>query len=232
MERVAILPFDNISGEADAGEKVRNVFLTGLYNIGVLGVVESGEVERFLLEERLRSTSQLNTEIIQKMGKNLKVDGIILGAVQEYKYARLGNDDVPVVSISIRIIDTTTGSIIMAVTHSRAGNDREKIFGVGKIRTLSQMADIVVDEVISSLAVKLPPRYARVEKTIPGTLVSPRPEGEIKEIPGKLEKEEVEEKKEEVAPPEKSADELKEEARKLSKEYFDKIKTERGVVEK
>ena len=231
LEQVAILPFDNISGEADAGEKVRNVFLTGLYNLGVLGVVESGEVERFLLEERLRSTAQLNTEIIQKMGKKLKVDGIILGAVQEYKYTRIGNEDVPVVSISIRIVDTGTGSIIMAVTHSRAGNDREKVFGLGRIRTLSQMTDIVIDELLNSLAVKLPPRYAMRKKIITETAMPSKPSEETVKIPEELGKVE-EEKKEEAVPVEKSADELKEEARKLSKEYYEKIKTERGVTEK
>ena len=232
LEQVAILPFDNISGEADAGEKVRNVFLTGLYNLGVLGVVESGEVERFLLEERLRSTAQLNTEIIQKMGKKLKVDGIILGAVQEYKYTRIGNEDVPVVSISIRIVDTGTGSIIMAVTHSRAGNDREKVFGLGRIRTLSQMTDIVIDELLNSLAVKLPPRYAMRKKIITETTKPSKPSEETVKIPEELEKVEEEKKKEEAVPVEKSADELKEESRKLSKEYFEKIKAERGVTEK
>lgn len=230
LEQVAIMPFDNISGEADAGEKVRNVFLTGLYNLGVLGVVESGEVERFLLEERLRSTAQLNTEIIQKMGKKLKVDGIILGAVQEYKYTKIGNDDVPVVSISIRIVDTGTGSIIMAVTHSRAGNDREKVFGLGRIRTLSQMTDIVIDELLNSLAVKLPPRYAMRKKLITETTIPSEEAVKISEEPGKVEEEKK--KEEEAVPVEKSADELKEEARKLSKEYFEKIKAERGVTEK
>ena len=156
IKRVAILPFDNVSGDPDAAKRITNILLTQLFSKNkVIKVVELGEVEKALIEERVRNTGEIDIETAKKLGKALNVEYLILGSVVEYKMVRIGNNDYPVVGVTARALDAKTGSIIWSDHGYGRGNQREKIFGIGRIISFSELSEIVVDKIVNSFVKKV-----------------------------------------------------------------------------
>jgi TolB-like protein len=161
LTKIAIIPFENVSGQPDADKRVTNIFLTSLYSSGLFDVVDMGEVEKSLIEERVRSLSDMNYQIIRNVANRLHVQALVLGTVEEYQMVRTGTDEVPVVSISARIVDAASGEILWVMSHSRAGSDREKLFGMGRIESFSKLTGVVVDEMVRTIESGMPTKPAR-----------------------------------------------------------------------
>ena len=156
VKRVAILPFDNLSGEPDAAKRVTNIFLTQLFSKNKsFEVIELGEVEKVLIDERVRNTGEIEISTAKKLGEKLQADYLILGSVVEYKFARIGNNDLPVIGITSRAIDTQTGLLIWSSHEYGRGNQREKVFGIGRIVSLSELSEIIVKKLVDSFEKKI-----------------------------------------------------------------------------
>ena len=55
FKKIAVLPFDNLSGEEGAGEKMTEIFIIELLRNGKFSVAEPGRVKKAVVENRLRS---------------------------------------------------------------------------------------------------------------------------------------------------------------------------------
>ncbi len=240
IRRVAIIPFENISREPDAGKKVTNVFLARLYEMNLVEVVDLGEVDPVLMEERVRLTGQVDLATLRKIAAKLKVQGIILGHVEEYKQIRVENYQVPVVGVTVRMVDAGTGNIVWVSSVSRAGNDEETVFGRGRIISLTRLTQLVVDDMVVSLRRGFLSKHPRTRRETPRTPVEEvkKKEKVLTEEPIKIlkvegipsrarEVEETPSKVEEETSREKTVEDLKEEARSAAKEEFEKIKKEK-----
>ena len=124
VEKVAVLPFENLSTDQQAGARATRLFLTELLATGALDVVEPGEVHAELT--RLASPSpQLNQEQLVALGRELGVQALILGSVNESQQIRSGTVMVPVVTLDVRMVEAESGVTVWAAT------DTEKGSGVG-----------------------------------------------------------------------------------------------------
>jgi curli biogenesis system outer membrane secretion channel CsgG len=148
---LAILPFDNYSGKEDAGKQVANVFLVELLKRGTFHVVEPGEIERVMKEERIRSAEQIDIAMAKTLKDKLAADYILIGAVNEYDYLKDGERNVPLVGFAVRILDTSDGTIVWAANHSKRGDEGELIFGWRGVNSLAQLTQNCVKDVISQI---------------------------------------------------------------------------------
>jgi TolB-like protein len=151
-ERIAILPFTNLTDSPGAGDKLSNLLLVEVLKSGKLKVVEPGVVEYFLSKERIRLLDRLSPENVKKIGTELHVRYVLVGTVLEYRLIRSGKYDVPYISLSIRMIDTGTGEIVFAASHALSGRDSETLFGIGRITSLEKLSKMVAKELASSLS--------------------------------------------------------------------------------
>src|SRR3972149_1668774 len=111
IKKIAVLPFNNLSDDRYAGEKVRNTLVVDLMSRGVFDVVEQGEVTRVLgaifreagVEEG--RAVQVDSETIKMIGEKLGVQAIILGSVDEYS-AGGGCVGGNIGSVAVRMLDT------------------------------------------------------------------------------------------------------------------------------
>jgi TolB-like protein len=165
VKRIAILPFDNLSDEINAGERVTHVFIASLHKERVVQILELGEVERFLIRNRIRSTSQIDLGLLSALGRELGVDAVLLGIVDEYGYRIMSGELIPVVGITIRMLDTKTGKIMLAASYSRSGMDSETVFTLGRIRSVTQLTDKVSRETAEALADRFPGKLLPSEET-------------------------------------------------------------------
>ena len=155
VSSVAVVRFDNISGHPDAEKKVVNILLTEFTRANLFKIAETGEVEKFLRTLRIRTTTELDSSKLQQLGEQLNVQAIIVGSVDEYELLNEKGTTVPVVGVNMRMLEVQTGDTLWVSSNTHDGNDWVTIFGFGKIISLSELAQIVISEMVDSLAQEL-----------------------------------------------------------------------------
>jgi len=121
VERVAIIPFENLSDDQGAGARATNMFLAELLAARAFEVVEPGEVSRALGKFALARTATLTNEQITKIGADLKVQALFLGTVNESTTTRSAGGSVSKVSMTIRMVETERGETIWTSSATAGG---------------------------------------------------------------------------------------------------------------
>ncbi|HHL40057.1 MAG TPA: hypothetical protein ENJ37_06095 [Deltaproteobacteria bacterium] len=125
IKKVAVLPFNNLSEDRYAGERVRSIVTVDLMSRQVFEVMEQGEVSKVLSiifrEEGFEEgrAVQVDKETLNLIEQRLGVQAVILGSVDEYSGGRYGGNTV--VSISLRMLDTSSGIILWQVSVTELG---------------------------------------------------------------------------------------------------------------
>jgi len=151
FKKVAVLPFDNLSGEEGAGEKMTEIFSIELLRSKKFILVEPGQVRKVMMEKRIRTTRDIDLEAVRWLKEKLNLDLILVGSVLEFQMQKFDAREVPVVTVISRLVDADTGVTIWAAYQSRRGNDKETLFGWGRVNSLSRLARIVASQMIKSL---------------------------------------------------------------------------------
>ncbi len=152
IKRIAVLPFQNYSGDRNAGNIIRDMVINEFLASGLVDVVYSGDVNT-ILEKYLkrRRSPEISTKIIRKIAKALKVQAVVTGSVSKFEIGRFGNVSAPEVTINITMADAESGSIIWSVTVTKTGADFwARHFG-GRTESLSETALKAVREAIATL---------------------------------------------------------------------------------
>jgi len=121
VERLAVIPFDNVSETRGAGIRAGRLFTSELLAAEAFDVVEPGEVSRVLEKYSLVRTDQLTNEQIIGIGKELKVQGLILGSVTETSTQRSGGSTTHKVTLVVRMVDTEVGTTVWSATATAGG---------------------------------------------------------------------------------------------------------------
>jgi TolB-like protein len=146
IKRVAVIPFENVTDDRAAGEKVTRIFFVELLAMDVFEVTEPGQTVR-ILRALPGGTEALGTAEAQRIGKELGVDGLFMGSVVDFTEARSGSSQDPRVTVQLRLVDTQTGTTIWSAsqTRSRAAL-ATKLFGVGSESLTEASRDLMRDE--------------------------------------------------------------------------------------
>jgi TolB-like protein len=146
IKKVAVIPFENVTDERTAGEKLTRIFFVELLALDVFEVSEPGQAVKAL---RTGGTSldALGSADLQRLGRDLGVDGLFLGSVVDFAEARSGSTQDPRVTIQVRLVDAQSGTTIWSAsrTRSRAALTT-KLFGVGRESLTEAARDIIRSE--------------------------------------------------------------------------------------
>jgi TolB-like protein len=150
IRRVAVLPFDNLSTDQQAGFRVTRLIITELLASGAVDVVEPGEVEGALA--RIARTSAMpDIEQIVTLGESLGVQALVIGTVAQSEVLRSGAVGIPVVTIDAQMVETETGAIIWAATHTgKGGSVGARVLGTGG-ESISQTTRRCVQQLLATL---------------------------------------------------------------------------------
>jgi len=147
VKKVAIFPFRNLTQNPHAREIVTQIFLAELGKSERFKVEELGNIIDFMVEQRLRIGTSLDKPRLRVLRKRYKIDAVILGSILDFGE----RGGVPYVNLTARMVTTDTGKIIWKACIERNGDDYIKILDIGKIRSLNQLASVVVEELINSM---------------------------------------------------------------------------------
>ena len=132
IRRVAVLPLENLTQEPTAAEKVRQILIIELLSSGSVEVVDVGEVARALRAANVATPASPGTEEIKRLGKELNVEALLAGSVQEFSQGRAGGAPATSVALVFRMVETDAGQVIWSASVSQSGvGAMARLFGVG-----------------------------------------------------------------------------------------------------
>jgi hypothetical protein len=151
VQKVAVLPFENLTTLNTAGERVRDVFTTMMQATGSTYVVPPGEVARGIDRVTPARATAPTAEEVVNLGKVIGVDAVIAGVIREYGEVRSGATSSSVVSVSLQMMETQTGKVVWSASSTRGGVDAsDRLFGGG-----GQPMDQVTADAVRDLLDKL-----------------------------------------------------------------------------
>ncbi|UCG14186.1 MAG: DUF799 family lipoprotein [Deltaproteobacteria bacterium] len=151
LRTVAVMPFENLTRDQLAGERVRNTFFNSLLATGAVYVIPSGEVARGVARAGIANPASPSIEEIVKLAGFIKVDALITGVVQEYGEVRSGTASANVVSVSAQMVELQTRKVVWAASTSKGGiTIWDRLFGSGG-RPMNEVTRAAVDDLIDKL---------------------------------------------------------------------------------
>jgi hypothetical protein len=153
--RIAVLPFENIGRQEDAGTVMTNTVLAYLLSTNVFEVVDPATLDDAMSNAEggpYRTVMEaLRPKNLQTLQKMLKLDAVIVGTVEEYGDVRIGNDSYPSVSFSARLVDARTANIIWMGSISKTGADKVTLFDIGRVSSMGKLCKAAVREMAASM---------------------------------------------------------------------------------
>ena len=130
-QRIAVVPFTNLTSDLNAGERVTRAFLTELVIAERFQIVEPGEFHGML--DRIGglpdAQGHADPKKLAEAATAAQATGIIRGAVTEYRAQRSGADEFPVITFDAELVDVATQQIVWSITVSERGRGRLPVFG-------------------------------------------------------------------------------------------------------
>jgi TolB-like protein len=148
LKKIAVLPFYNISGHREAGRMVANNFVTEIFVAGRYTVEEPGNIMQFMIQENINVVGEMGVNRIKILGRRLGVDAVLVGIVDVFDD---GARSKPRVSITARLVESESGTIVWSGQVSKDGDDYIIAFGVGKIRSANALAQKLIKKMIKSI---------------------------------------------------------------------------------
>jgi TolB-like protein len=151
LRKVAVLPFENVSGTQGASDKVHKIFLVELLSLEAFDVIEPGRVAKALKGETVASPDQLAPEDLKRIGAALGADGLFMGQVIDYNDAR-GTGGAPSVTIQLRLVETASGATIWSTSKTQSGvKASTRLFGVSSDSITEATRNVIREELATLL---------------------------------------------------------------------------------
>ncbi len=147
IKTVAVMPFENLTHDNQASDRVRDVFSSMLMATGDMYVLPSGEVSKGLMRAGVANPTALSTDEIVKLGGVLKVNAVISGVVREYGEVRSSSSTANVISVSVEMMETQTGKVVWKGASTRGGiTFMDRLLGGG-----GKPMDVVTEKAVNDL---------------------------------------------------------------------------------
>jgi len=152
IKTVVVMPFWNLTGNQQAGDRVRDVFSNALLATQAVYVVPTGEVARAASRVGVATLATPSSEEVVKLGALLKADAVITGVVKEYGEVRSTSAASNVVSVSVQMSETGTGKVIWTGTSTKGGVTwGARLLGTGGGEPMNTVTEQAVDDLLQQL---------------------------------------------------------------------------------
>jgi len=153
-QRVAVAPFWTVSGDRFTGQRVADAFTAELLLADRFDVMEPGQFRHILAEvvdASAASARGMTAGEIKKVGQEAGVQAIFVGSVLTYDMQRIGQNQFPVITVEVRMLDVETGRLIWNMQVTRKGGPTVPLFGFGEVHTLGELTRKVCHELVAHL---------------------------------------------------------------------------------
>jgi hypothetical protein len=155
-QKIAVVPFHNLSGDAFGAARVTRAFTTELIISERFQIVDpsqlSGELER--LNAGFDAQGQIQAAKLKDAAAAVGATAVIRGAVTEYATRRAGTNDFPVVSFEAEMIDVATGLVVWRIAVTETGRGRLPVVGGAGERTFARVTQAACKRAVGVLRAK------------------------------------------------------------------------------
>lgn len=144
--RIAVLPFEDLSGREGVGSEFTRTFTAELVRTGVFTVIDQGVVDDAIERLQIRTTRAMTDTETRLLADSLRTTYLLFGNVLESGTVRTPDGDVPTVAATLRIVETDSARVVWASHHTRTGDDRETVFGWGRTSSRLKLLDELATE--------------------------------------------------------------------------------------
>ncbi|MCE9627154.1 MAG: hypothetical protein K8R56_04460 [Candidatus Eisenbacteria bacterium] len=152
-QRIAVVPFANLTGDMNAGERVTRAFMTELVMAERFQIVEPGEFHGML--DRIGglpdAQGHADPKKLAEAATAAEATGLIRGAVTEYSIQRNGSDEVPVVTFDAEMIDVATQQTVWRITVSQRGRSRIPVIGGANHKSFGMVTQDACRQAVNAL---------------------------------------------------------------------------------
>ncbi len=152
-QRIAVVPFANLTSDMNAGERVTRAFLTELVIAERFQIVEPGEFHGML--DRIGglpdAQGHADPKKLAEAATEAQATGLIRGAVTEYTIQRNGTDDIPVLTFDAEMIDVATQQTVWRITVSQRGRSRIPVLGGANHKSFGMVTQDACRQAVNAL---------------------------------------------------------------------------------
>ena len=160
-ERVALLPFDNLTDSPDASRRYTQLLFDRISGEGSFELVPLAEVEPVLAKYRIRRADLIDSLTARSMGEDLRTRYLIVGTVLDLYDAADSRSGRAELTVSLRVHSIPGGDVVWTCVDSRSGSDGEKPFGWGVILSSDKLASRSVDAIVEKINTTLQDQQKR-----------------------------------------------------------------------
>lgn len=142
--KIAVLPFENLSGYGQGAHIVEEGFLLALLRYGTFEVVDPGEVRAAVEAARIQP-GRTDRDSLKALRERLGVDAVLTGAVVIF------DASAPEVNVTARLIEVDGGSVVWAAEMGSVGRTDLPTFGIGETTSVRRLAHRVVTNMVRTL---------------------------------------------------------------------------------
>lgn len=151
VRTVAVLPFQNLTSDDLAAERVRDAFMGMLLATEEIYVLPPGEVARGINRVSMRLPETPTVEEITKLKGILEVDAVITGVLREYGAVRSGAAEANLVSLSLQMIETQNGTVVWSASSTKGGiTQTDRLLGSGG-QPMNDVTTRVINDLLDQL---------------------------------------------------------------------------------
>lgn len=151
IQTVAVMPFQNLSRDNLAGDRVRDVFITMLQGTGAVYVVPPGEVVRGINRAGITLPAIPAPEEVVRFAGSVKADTVITGTVREYGEVRSGTSAANLISLSLMMMEAQTGKVVWSASSTKGGiGASDRLLGGGG-DPMNRVTEKAIDDLLDKL---------------------------------------------------------------------------------
>jgi len=151
-QKIAVLPFANLSTDGLAAPRVTRALITELIMANRFQVVQPEDFVGALQRMGVSPAGDGSYEVarLKEAAAQMGVTGILRGAVSEYRMERTPGGDVPVLSFDAELVDVGTGTVVWRSSISSRGHGRLPVVGGGS-RSLGRLTQDACMQLVARL---------------------------------------------------------------------------------
>lgn len=153
-ERVAVMPFGNMSADRFAGEKMTEVFMTELLIGGEMEVMDPGQFNAVVAQALKGRGGPMGPADYTRIGEFAEVQGIFVGTIHDYKLTSAAGEQYPLISMTVKFIDAPTGTVAWQISITATGGPNLPIVSIGETYTLGAFSQKMCRKVVKDFLAK------------------------------------------------------------------------------
>lgn len=146
--RVAVLPFANNSGYAEADLIVYRIFSAELVRTGNFQLAQEGDIRGIFQQLMIYPNQTLRLEQLRIIADRLDAQILITGTIEEMSQKSSGNSLNPTLTIDLQIVEADSGRILWLTHHKSEGKQYRKVMHFGLVNTITELIRIVSNEIV------------------------------------------------------------------------------------